>query len=214
MIIRQVLPQEKEKYNQVVDHPLQSWPWGEFRQKTGLKVIRLAEFEDKKLLRAYQLTLHPLPKTSFTIGYLPKGPQPDKNMLKNKVMEMKLENNVSFFPFTREPMYVFERIDILVLSSIYKEGLPNVLLEAMSMEVPVVSSKMAGVPEIIEDGKTGYMVEPGKSDQLAGAIIKLWSDPIAYKKIRKSGRELMETNFDKDIQFTKFLEYFHQITEK
>lgn len=142
------------------------------------------------------------------------GEGPDEHMLKNKVIEMKLENNVSFFPFTREPMYVFERIDILVLSSIYKEGLPNVLLEAMSMEVPVVSSKMAGVPEIIEDGKTGYMVEPGKSDQLAGAILKLWSDPLAYKKIRKSGRELMETNFDKDIQFTKFLEYFHQITEK
>ena len=142
------------------------------------------------------------------------GEGPDEQMLKNKVQEMKLDNNVTFFPFTREPMYVFERIDILVLSSLYKEGLPNVLLEAMSMNVPVVSSKMAGVPEIIKDGKTGYMVEPGKSGQLADAISKLWSGRAAYKKISRNGRKLMEENFDKEVQFAEFLEYFHRITVK
>jgi glycosyltransferase involved in cell wall biosynthesis len=142
------------------------------------------------------------------------GEGPDEQMLKNKVREMGLDNNVTFFPFTREPMYVFERIDILVLSSLYKEGLPNVLLEAMSMNVPVVSSKMAGVPEIVKDGETGYMVEPGKSEPLAEAISKLWSDRTAYKKISRKGRELMEESFDKEVQFTKFLEYFHRITGK
>jgi len=140
------------------------------------------------------------------------GEGPDEKMLRRKVEEMKLGNNVSFFQFTKEPMYVFERIDILVLSSIYKEGLPNVLLEAMSMGVPVVSSKMAGVPEIVKDGKTGYTVEPGKSDKLAEAILKLWSDKEVYKKMCKNGRELMEASFDKNIQFIKFLEYFYQIT--
>jgi glycosyltransferase involved in cell wall biosynthesis len=142
------------------------------------------------------------------------GEGPDEQMLKDKVREMGLDNSVTFFPFTREPMYVFERIDILVLSSLYKEGLPNVLLEAMSMNIPVVSSKMAGVPEIIKDGKTGYMVEPGKSGQLAGAISKLWSDRAAYKKISRNGRKLMEESFDKEVQFAEFLEYFHRITGK
>ena len=142
------------------------------------------------------------------------GEGPDEQMLKNKVREMGLDGNVTFFPFTREPMYVFERIDILVLSSLYKEGLPNVLLEAMSMKVPVVSSKMAGVPEIVKDGETGYMVEPGKSDQLTEAISKLWSDKAAYKKMSENGRKLMEENFNKEVQFTKFLDYFHRITGK
>ncbi len=142
------------------------------------------------------------------------GEGPDEQMLKNKVREMKLGDNITFFPFTREPMYVFERIDILVLSSLYKEGLPNVLLEAMSMNVPVVSSKMAGVPEIVKDGKTGYMVEPGESGQLALAISKLWSDRAAYKAISANGRKLMEESFDKEVQFAEFLEYFHRITGK
>ncbi len=142
------------------------------------------------------------------------GEGPDKLMLKNKVQELGLENNVSFFPFTREPVYVFERIDILVLSSLYKEGLPNVLLEAMSMKTPVVSSNMAGVPEIVKEGETGYMVEPGKSDQLAEAISKMWSDQSAYKKMSENGHKLMEEDFNKDQQFNYFLKYFYQVCEK
>lgn len=139
------------------------------------------------------------------------GEGPDEAMLKNKVQEMGLEENVTFFPFTREPMFVFERIDILVLSSLYKEGLPNVLLEAMAMKTPVVSSRMAGVPEIVKDGETGYMVEPGDSAQLAQAISRLWSDQAAYQKMSEQGRELMEKKFDKEVQFKEFLEYFQRI---
>jgi glycosyltransferase involved in cell wall biosynthesis len=139
------------------------------------------------------------------------GEGPDEDMLKKKVLEMGLTNNVTFFPFTREPMYIFERIDILVLSSLFKEGLPNVLLEAMSMKTPVVSSRMAGVPEIVKDGETGYMVEPGNKDQLVEAIRKLWSDRDAYAKMSLQGRELMESKFDKEVQFKQFLDYFHRI---
>ena len=98
------------------------------------------------------------------------GEGPDEHMLEEKVHTMGLDKHVSFFPFTREPMFVFERIDALILPSLYKEGLPNVLLEAMSMKIPVISSRLAGVPEIVEDEKTGYLVEPGDSKLLATVI--------------------------------------------
>jgi glycosyltransferase involved in cell wall biosynthesis len=139
------------------------------------------------------------------------GEGPDEDMLKRKVVEMGLQNNVSFYSFTNEPVYIFERIDILVLSSLYKEGLPNVLLESMSMKVPVVSSKMAGVPEIVKDGINGFMVEPGKVDQLADAINRIWSDQEKYKKMCENGRFLMEKGFDKETQFVRFLEYFYSL---
>jgi len=139
------------------------------------------------------------------------GEGPDENMLKEKVIQMNLQKNVSFFKFTSEPVYIFERIDILVLSSLFKEGLPNVLLESMSMKTPVVSSKMAGVPEIVKNGKTGYMVEPGNVDKLAEGIVTLWSDKTAYKNMCIQGRKLMDEKFDKDTQFDRFLEYFYKI---
>jgi glycosyltransferase involved in cell wall biosynthesis len=139
------------------------------------------------------------------------GEGPDEEMLKAKTHEMGLDGHVSFFPFTREPNYVFERIDILTLPSLYKEGLPNVLLEAMSMGLPVVSSKMAGVPEIVFDGETGYMTTPGDVDEFADAVVKLWSDRGAYERMGNNARKLMEDKFDKKRQFGEFLEFFRSL---
>lgn len=136
------------------------------------------------------------------------GDGPDDAMLRGLAREMELEDRIAFFPFTNEPEYGFERVDITVLSSLYKEGLPNVLQESMCMGVPVVSSNMAGVREIVIEGKTGYMAEPGSSDELAEGIRKLWADSAAYKQMRLNARRLMEENFDKEAQFDRFLEYF------
>jgi len=139
------------------------------------------------------------------------GEGPDETMLKEKIRTMGLENNVTMFPFTDEPNYIFERIDVLTLPSLYKEGLPNVLLEAMSMGIPVVSSKMAGIPEIVFNGRTGYMVEPGDVDQLRDAITRLWSDQEAYRRMGSEARDLMRTSFDKRKQFEEFRSFFHQV---
>ncbi len=141
------------------------------------------------------------------------GEGPDEQMLKDKVKTMGLEKHVTIFPFTREPIYVFERINALVLSSLFKEGLPNVLLEAMSMKIPVVSSKMAGVPEIVENGKTGYMVEPGDNQQLADAITELWIDKEAFAEMCENGRKLMLEKFDKQTQLAAFLNYFRKVSQ-
>ena len=124
---------------------------------------------------------------------------------------MALSTSVTFFPFTSEPEYIYEVTDILVLASLYKEGLPNVLLEAMSMEVPVVASRLAGVPEVVKDGGTGYMVEPGNSHQLAEAIVKLWSDRGTYSNMAQNARHLMVSKFDKKRQFGTFREYFESV---
>lgn len=111
MIIRQVLPEEKEQFNQIATHPLQSWEWGELRQKTGKKVIRLGVFEGKELKAGYQLTIHPIPKTGFSILYFPKGPLPDKTMLdtltklgqQEKAILVKMEPNVEVGNLMKDP---------------------------------------------------------------------------------------------------------------
>ncbi len=122
--------------------------------------------------------LEELVKSSLPNAHLMMvGDGPDETMLKERVKTLGLERNISFFPFTDEPNYIFERLDMTVLPSLYKEGLPNVLLESMSMGVPVVSSNIGGVSEIVIDGETGYMVEPGDKSALANAINKSLGKP-------------------------------------
>lgn len=132
----------------------------------------------------------------------------DEKMLKALAREKGIEDHVTFFPFTQEPNYVFERLDITAMPSLYKEGLPNVLLESMSMGVPVVSSNLGGVPEIVINGETGYMTEPGDSQQLAEAIKNLWGDQKKYLEMRKNVRQLLTEKFNKETQFDKFISYF------
>lgn len=62
----------KKKYNEIVSHPLQSFEWGEFRKKTGIKVIRRGFLEKEGLIAGFQLTIHRIPHTSWNIGYVPK----------------------------------------------------------------------------------------------------------------------------------------------
>ena len=139
------------------------------------------------------------------------GDGPDEAMLKEKVQALGLERNVSFFPFTDEPNYIFERLDITVLPSLYKEGLPNVLLESMSMGVPVVSSNIGGVSEIVIDGETGYMVEPGDKSALAGAIKKVWANQNNYQEMKINARKLIVEQFDKATQFERFISHFQTL---
>lgn len=139
------------------------------------------------------------------------GDGPDEAMLKEKVQSLGIQQSVSFFPFTSEPKYVFERIDVTVLPSLYKEGLPNVLLESMGMGVPVVSSNIGGVPEIVINGETGYMVEPGNRSALAFAIEKIWANQNNYQEMKVKTRKLIENQFDKATQFERFISHFRSL---
>jgi glycosyltransferase involved in cell wall biosynthesis len=139
------------------------------------------------------------------------GDGPDETMLRERVKTLGLERTVSFFPFTDEPNCVFERLDMTVLPSLEKEGLPNVLLESMSMGVPVVSSNIGGVAEIVIDGETGYLVEPGNESALADAIEKVWVDQDNYQEMKSKARNLIVNQFDKVAQFDRFISHFHTL---
>jgi lipid II:glycine glycyltransferase (peptidoglycan interpeptide bridge formation enzyme) len=90
--IQTITPEERNNFNAVVDHPLQTYEWGEFREKTGIKVIRRGFFDGDKLVNGFQLTIHKIPRTNFTIGYLPKGENPTQKILDELYQIGKQEN--------------------------------------------------------------------------------------------------------------------------
>ena len=81
MTIQEITEKDRKTFNTVVNHPLQSYEWGEFREKTSVNVIREGFFEKNNLISGYSMTLHPVPHTPFKIGYLPKGDFPTKDLV-------------------------------------------------------------------------------------------------------------------------------------
>ena len=102
----------KEEFDKLTSHPVQSWEWGEFRQKTGNEVIRLGLFDGTKLSEAYQLTIHKIPRTKFKLAVLLKGPRPTKESLRllkefaasEKIIFIRMEPNIGPFEETEKIM--------------------------------------------------------------------------------------------------------------
>jgi glycosyltransferase involved in cell wall biosynthesis len=93
--------------------------------------------------------------------------------------------------------------DIFVLPSL-AESWPISLAEALSMEKPVVATKVGGVKEIVHDNKTGLMVEPTDVTALANALIQLLENQSLANRLGKNGREFVVNNFDWNILATRF----------
>jgi glycosyltransferase involved in cell wall biosynthesis len=140
------------------------------------------------------------------------GEGPDKEMLQCEIEEYGLQNNAILCEFTKEPFYVFERCNVIALPSTGKEGLPNVLLEALAMEKPCVATRAYGMPEVVIDGKTGYCFPSGNVDALADAIVKIaGTSEEDQQTMARNGKELIFSEHDKAKQFEKILA---MITEK
>jgi glycosyltransferase involved in cell wall biosynthesis len=85
--------------------------------------------------------------------------------------------------------------DVFCLPS-FAEGVPVVLMEAMAMRVPVVTSQIMGIAELVDDGEQGLLVRPGRSDELAAALERLARDPALRERLGRSGREKVCAEFD------------------
>ena len=91
--------------------------------------------------------------------------------------------------------------DLFVLPSIVAadgqmEGIPVALMEALAHGLPVVTTRLSGIPELVRDGETGLLAEPGDPDALAGALRAVLADPGAARARAERGRALVEEQFD------------------
>lgn len=92
---KDILENQKGEYNAVVSHPLQSFEWGEFRKKSGIRVIRKGVVKNDTLVDGFQVTIHPIPHTKWSIGYFPKGPIPTAEIM-DELKKIGKENNCIF----------------------------------------------------------------------------------------------------------------------
>jgi glycosyltransferase involved in cell wall biosynthesis len=90
---------------------------------------------------------------------------------------------------------LYEEASVFCLPS-FAEGLPTVLMEAMALELPVVSTRINGVPELVRDRETGLLVTPGRADELADAIQLLLEDQAFARHLAAAGAAAVHAEFD------------------
>ena len=114
--------------------------------------------------------------------------------LEKLIDHLGMTDRVKLLGFVGDTMAFYESLDLFVLSSL-REGLPNVLLESMSMGAAVVSTRVAGVPKLIEDNTHGLLVPIGQRGQLTDAIRKAVDDEPLRKRLVDAARSRIEREF-------------------
>jgi glycosyltransferase involved in cell wall biosynthesis len=114
--------------------------------------------------------------------------------LSHLIAELNAGDYVRLLGHSADPRGLYQAADAFALSSI-REGLPNVVLEAMALQTPVVATRIAGVPKLIADGHEGLLVPPGDADALAAAINRLFEDPGLRTRLAHAGRATVEERF-------------------
>ncbi|MEM2103442.1 MAG: glycosyltransferase family 4 protein [Candidatus Bathyarchaeia archaeon] len=116
-----------------------------------------------------------------------------------------LQGPVKLFDVPR----VLNNIKLLVVPS-FSEGLPNIVVEAMACGTPVLATRVGGIPDIIKDGETGFLLESNDPKHVANKIIELSSKPELLEKVSKNAYEYVRENFS----YQKTLQAWQKILQQ
>ncbi|NPV85818.1 MAG: glycosyltransferase [Anaerolineae bacterium] len=123
---------------------------------------------------------------------------------------------VRFVPYLKDetalPLF-FQAADVLIHPS-RADNFPNVILEALACGLPVLSTRVGGIPEQIEEGKTGFLVEPGDVPSMTENIIRMISDSALRRQMGIRAREIAEERYHLDHQVSAYLNWFESILDR
>jgi glycosyltransferase involved in cell wall biosynthesis len=161
----------------------------------------------QKLVEAAALMIAKDPRLGFVIF----GEGPLRGELTQLIAQHQLQGNVVLPGFRTNLEQYLPHFDVIALSS-YTEGLPVVVLEACAAAVPVVATAVGGVPEVIEDGVSGWLVRPGDAAALASRLTDaLKSDARA---MGHRGRKRVEEHFTFVAQSVQYQQLFAKVAGK
>lgn len=117
-----------------------------------------------------------------------------RKMLEKKVADLGLQNQINFFGYRKDVIALIKSADLMVMPSKI-EGLPGVILEALSCGKPVVAASVGGIPEVIKNGENGYSFSNYDIRQYIDKIEEILENPSIYDAMSRRGRDLIHKQF-------------------
>ena len=130
--------------------------------------------------------------------------------LLTQTQDLGISDNVVFLGHREDTDILLQAMDIFVLPSL-SEGIPMALLEAMAACRPIVASRVGGIPEIIEEGVDGYLVEPMDVDNLAERCRRLIESPDVARNMGEQGRKRVERDFSATVMADRVISVYKEL---
>jgi len=173
----------------------------EAAEPTVLSLGRFVEDKDPlNLVSAFCIAAGRVPEARFKV----MGNGPLKDDAERLIRACSMESRISLLPGVSDVRPHLRRAAIFALASI-REASPNVILEAMACGRPVVATRVGGIPELVLDGETGLLVDPGNPEAFAEALVDLLTDESKRRRMGRKAREriLEEFTLEKMVRRTE-----------
>lgn len=161
------------------------------------------------LINAFSQINGRYPNTILVIA----GDGSERTNLEKLALELGLSKKVKFLGNRGDVETLVSGATIFCCPSVFPEAFGLVNAEAMASEVPVVSTTIGGIPEVVKDGECGFLVPPGDVNELSSAIMKLLSSPELRKTMGKAGRKRAEELFDLSRNIDQYVELYRQFVK-
>jgi L-malate glycosyltransferase len=162
-------------------------------QRGHVTVAVVANLRPEKGHLMFLRTASQLTKRNPNTRFLIIGDGPEKATIENAIHELGLTECVEMLGAVRDIPRLLRSVDIAVLPSLQNEGFPNAVMEAMGASVPVVATDTGGTRELVMDGHTGFVVQPGDVDAMTDRIATLIADRERRCKMGEAGhRRILE----------------------
>jgi len=177
------------------------------------RILTVGRLVEKKGIKYGILAMREVVKEFPEVQYIIVGSGPQSAELKKLTKSLGLENNVRFLGAVdgRTLMKEFSKAAVFILPCVKAkngdmDGIPVALMEAMFLQIPVISTNISGIPELIENGKEGFLVEPENVNQLANILKILLKDKNLRKKLGENGKKKIEKEFNIYKEAEKLIE--------
>lgn len=183
--------------------------------KPPYQILAIGRFDRIKAFDDLLYAIRILKRRGLKFHLTLAGDGPRRLQLKYLTAKLGLRGEVSypgFVSYNNVPD-LFMNADLFVMSSAVhargdRDGLPTVILEALAHRVPVVSTNVCAIPEVIRNGETGFLVEEKRPDQLATAMEEMLRDRDRAIRMAEKGRELVLAEFDPDTNHGRIYDLF------
>jgi glycosyltransferase involved in cell wall biosynthesis len=131
---------------------------------------------------------------------------------KKKISRLDLEATVEFRGLVPDIAEHLRSLDVLVLPS-RQDGRPVVVLEALASGVPVVAARLGGIPELIHDGRNGYLFPPGDVAAMAACVDRLIADRQLLADMKINARQYAKDHLDAEAMDARYLAVLRDVTK-
>jgi len=150
------------------------------------------------------------PHVRFVLGGEIDSMDPD-GVSNEEIERWVFEGVIEFAGYIEDMPDALRSADVFVLPTTYREGVPRVILEASSAGLPVITVRGPGCREVVENGRTGYLLLEGTAIEIAEKVRLLASDPELRTRMGRAGRRLMTSRFDRKHVVRAMMELFEEI---